>query len=91
MSSYSEGGTPSGLQCSRLTGAVSELKAEMGPSETIYGNGQLDHLAPARAVVVIQDERAILRGVWLAGAQTDAVLWRKQSVGRRLGSFLFMY
>lgn len=55
---------------------MSELKAEMGPSEAIYGYGQLDHLAPARAVVVVQDKRAILAGAGLTAAQTDAVLRR---------------
>lgn len=46
----------------------------MGSSEAIYGDGQLYHLAPARAVIVVQDEGAIFTGVWLPTAQTDAVL-----------------
>lgn len=49
----------------------------MGPSEAIYGDGQLDHLAPARAVVVVQDKRVIFTDVGLPTAQTDAVLKRK--------------
>lgn len=49
----------------------------MGSSETIYGNGKLDHLTPARAVVVIKDKRAIFTCVGLPAAQTDAVLRRK--------------
>ena len=57
-----------------LTGAVSELKAEVGPSEAVDGDGQLHHLAPAGAVVVVQDEGAVLTGVRLPAAQTDAVL-----------------
>ena len=46
----------------------------MGPSEAIYRDGQLHHLAPARAVVVVKDEGAVLAGVGLPAAQTDAVL-----------------
>lgn len=57
-----------------LTGTMSELKAQVGPPETVYGDGQLDHLAPAGAVVVVEHERAILAGVGLAAAQADAVL-----------------
>lgn len=44
---------------------MSELKAEVGPSESINGNRQFDHLTPARAVVVVEDEGAILWDVGL--------------------------
>lgn len=57
-----------------LTGAMSELEAQVGTPETVYGNWQLDHLAPAGAVVVVEHKRAILAGVGLAAAQADAVL-----------------
>lgn len=57
-----------------LTGTVSELEAQVGPPETVYGNGQFDHLAPAGAVVVVEHEGAILAGVGLAAAQADAIL-----------------
>lgn len=57
-----------------LTGTVAELEAQVGTPEAVYGNGQLDHLVPAGAVVVVEHERAILAGVGLAAAQADAVL-----------------
>lgn len=65
-----------------LTGAVAKLEAEVGAPETVYRNRQLDHLTPAGAVVVVQHEGAILAGVGLPAAQTDAVLRRE---GRMLG------
>lgn len=49
----------------------------MGAPETVYRNRQLDHLTPAGTVVVVQDEGAILAGVGLPAAQTDAVLRRE--------------
>lgn len=57
-----------------LTWAMSELKAEVGASETIDGNRQFNHFTPARAVVVVEDEGAILRDVGLTRTQTDTVL-----------------
>lgn len=51
-----------------------ELEAEVGPPEAVDGDGQFDDLTPPRAVVVIEDEGAVLRDVGLAGSQTDAVL-----------------
>lgn len=62
---------------SRLTGAVSKLEAQVGAPEPVDGNGQLDHLAPAGAVVVVQDEGTVLAAVGLPAAQTDAVLQRQ--------------
>lgn len=53
---------------------MSELEAQVGSPEAVDGNGQLDHLVPAGAVVVVEHERAILAGVGLAAAQADAVL-----------------
>ena len=63
-----------------LTGTVSELEAQVGAPEAVYGNGQLDHLVPAGAVVVVEHERAILAGVGLATAQADAVLRGQESI-----------
>lgn len=65
-----------------LTGAVPELEAQVGASEAIDGDGQLDHLAPARAVVVVEDKGAILAAAGLAAAQTDAVLRAKRDTER---------
>lgn len=48
-----------------LTGAVSELEAEVGAPEAVDGNGQLDHFAPSGAVVVVEHEGAVLRHVGL--------------------------
>lgn len=56
---------------------MSKLEAEVGAPESVDGNRQLDHLTPAGAVVVVQDEGTILAGVGLAAAQTDAVLQRQ--------------
>lgn len=53
---------------------MSKLKAEVGPSEAVDGNGEFDDLAPPGAVVVVEDEGAVLRDVGLPRAQTDAVL-----------------
>lgn len=65
---------------------MSELEAQVGTPEPVYGNGQLDHLVPAGAVVVVEHERAILAGVGLTAAQADAVL-----SGRRIQlSFTFL-
>lgn len=73
-----------------LTGAVSELEAEVGSSESVDGNRQLDDFAPSRAVVVIEDEGAVLRHAGLTRTQTDAVLQgdghtdgRQQAAGRK--------
>lgn len=53
---------------------MSELEAQVGTPEPVDGNGQLDHLVPAGAVVVVEHERAVLAGVGLAAAQADAIL-----------------
>lgn len=53
---------------------MAELEAQVGTPEPVDGNGQLDHLVPAGAVVVVEHERAILAGVGLAAAQADAIL-----------------
>ncbi len=47
-----------------LTGAVSELEAEVGPPETVDGNRQFDHFTPSGAVVMVEHEGAVL---WHAG------------------------
>lgn len=62
------------VQCCWHTGTVSELKAQMWSSEAVYGDGEFNHLTPARAVVVVQDKRAVFTGVGLPTTQTDTVL-----------------
>lgn len=57
-----------------LTGAVSELKSEVRPTEPVYGDGQLDDFSPSRAVIVVKDERVVRAPARLSWAQTDAVL-----------------
>lgn len=42
-----------------LTGAVSELEAQMGASEPVNGDGQFDNLSPARTVAVVEDEGVV--------------------------------
>lgn len=41
-----------------------ELEAEVGSSEAVDGDGQLDDFAPAGAVVVVEHEGAVL---WQVG------------------------
>lgn len=56
------------------TWTVPELEAQMGASEAVDGNGQLDHFAPARAVVVVEDEWTVFADIRLSWAQANAVL-----------------
>lgn len=58
----------------RPTGAVAELEAKVGASEAVDGDGQLEELGPPGAVVVVEDQGAVLRSAGLPGAQADAVL-----------------
>lgn len=51
-----------------------ELEAQMGASEAIDGDGQLDHFTPARAVVVVEDKWTVLTDIRLSWAQANAVL-----------------
>lgn len=44
-----------------LTGTVSELKAEVRPSETVDGDGKFDELAPSGTVVVVEHKGSVLR------------------------------
>lgn len=53
---------------------MSELEAEVGASETVNRYGQFDHFTPPRAVVVIEDEGAVLWYAGLTWTQTDAIL-----------------
>lgn len=39
-----------------LTGTMSELEAQVGAAEAVYGDGQFDELSPARTIVVVEDE-----------------------------------
>lgn len=50
---------------SPLTGAMAKLKADMGAAEHVNGDGQLDLLSPARAVVVVQHKRVVVIGTRL--------------------------
>ncbi len=67
-----------------LTWAVSELKAQMGPAEAVYGDGQFDDLTPARTVVVVEDKRAVLADVVFSWAQTNALLIKDRRNGNCL-------
>lgn len=53
---------------SLLTGAVSELEADVRPPEHVHGDGQLDLLRPAGAVVVVQHQGVVLVRTWFARA-----------------------
>src|SRR4029434_6875674 len=57
-----------------LTGAVSELKAQVGTAEAFQRDGQLEGLAPAWAVVVVKHKGAMLIYAGLTAAHTQAVL-----------------
>lgn len=59
---------------------MAELEAQVGSAEAVDGDGQLHHLAPAGAVVVVQHEGAILREAGLPRSQADAVLQGGQCV-----------
>lgn len=61
-----------------LTGAVAELEAQVGAPEPVDGDGQLDDLPPARAVVVVQHKGVVGAPARLPGAQADAVLPQKK-------------
>lgn len=74
--------------CKVLTWAVSELKAQMGAAEAVDGDGQFDDLAPARTVVVVEDERAVLADVVFSWAQTNALLIKDR---RKWKLFAFMW
>lgn len=51
-----------------LTGAVSELEADVRPPEHVHGDGQLDLLRPAGAVVVVQHQGVVLVRTWFGRA-----------------------
>lgn len=57
-----------------LTGAVPKLKADVRAPEFIHGNGQLQQLGPAGAVVVVKHEGAVLASGRLSGAEGDKIL-----------------
>ena len=44
---------------------MSELEAQVRPSESVDGDRQFDHLTPSGAVVVVEDEGAVLGHVGL--------------------------
>lgn len=58
----------------KRTRAVPELEAQMGASEAVDRDGQLDHFTPARAVVVVEDKRTVFTDTQLSWAQANAVL-----------------
>lgn len=76
-----------------LTGAVSELKAKVGASESVNGNGQFDDLTPSRAVVVIEHEGTVLWHVGLTWTQTDAILQVEgvQGYSSAIWSYIFVF
>ncbi len=59
-------------------------QAQMGPAEAVYGDGQFDDFTPARTVVVVEDERAVLADVVFSWAQTNALLMKDRQNGNRL-------
>lgn len=50
------------------TWAVPELEAQMGASEAVDRDGQLDHFTPAWAVVVVEDKWTVFTDIWLSWA-----------------------
>lgn len=65
---------------------MSELKAQMGASEAVDGDGQLDHFTPARAVVVVENKWAVFTDIRLSWAQANTVLKKKKVQSIVLGS-----
>lgn len=63
-----------------LTGAVSELEAQVGAPEPVDGDGQFDNFPPARAVTVVEDEGVVGTPVRLSGTQADAILEERSKV-----------
>lgn len=57
-----------------LTGAVSELEAQVRASEAVDGDGKLEELRPARTVVVVEDEAPVVSNTGLTATLEDAVL-----------------
>lgn len=51
-----------------------ELEADVRAPELVHGDGELQQLGPARAVVVVQHEGVVLAGRGLPGAEGDEVL-----------------
>lgn len=70
-----EPGAPRWLgQVVLLTGAVSELEAQVRASEAVDGDGKLEELRPARTVVVVEDEAPVVSNTGLTATLEDAVL-----------------
>lgn len=59
---------------------MSELKAEVRPTEPVYRDGQLDDFPPPRAVIVVKDKRVVCAPARLSWAQADAVLEQKKPI-----------
>lgn len=68
-----------------LTGAVSELEAQVRASEAVDGDGKLEELRPARTVVVVEDEAPVVNNTGLTAALEDAVL-QGAAEGQREGA-----
>ena len=45
---------------------MSELKAQVGATEPVDGDGQFDDFSPARTITVVEDERVVGTPVWLS-------------------------
>lgn len=81
-----EQGTPCWLgRAVLLTGAVSELEAQVRASEAVDGDGKLEELRPARTVVVVEDEAPVVYNTGLTAALEDAVL-QGAAEGQREGA-----
>lgn len=57
---------------------MSELEPDVRPPEHVDGDGQLDLLRPARAVVVIQHQRVVLIRTWLPSSGSHVTLQDKR-------------
>lgn len=64
---------------------MSELEADVRPPEHVHGDGQLDMLRPAGAVVVVQHQGVVLVRTWFARAGGHVALQDTGREGRRRG------
>lgn len=59
-----------------LTGAVTELKAQVRASEVVDGDRKLEELRPARTVVVVENKTAVIHNARFPTTLDDTVLQR---------------
>lgn len=62
---------------------MSELEADVRPPEHVHGDGQLDLLRPAGAVVVVEHQGVVLVRTWFARAGGHVALKDKGREGGR--------